>query len=108
MPGPLYHVGATTMCPHAAPAQTIASSQRVMVSGMAVAVLTDSTMIAGCPGIPPSGIPPCTKVQWLTGATRVLVNGLPPLLQSSTGLALNPAPAGPVTIVATQTRVVAL
>jgi hypothetical protein len=46
-------------------------------------------------------------VQWLVPATRVLVNGQPAILQTSTGLCLSveQIPAGPPTVVAIQTRV---
>ncbi|HJP66971.1 MAG TPA: hypothetical protein VKA30_11795 [Actinomycetota bacterium] len=110
MPGPLYHVGATAMCPHAGPITTVSSNVRVLVSGMPVATLTDTSLVAGCPFVTPAGVPhPCVRVQWLTPAVRVLVNGQPPLTQASTGLCLaaDQAPQGPPVIVATQPRVVA-
>jgi len=41
--------------------------------------------------MPPPGKPqPCIRVQWLVPAARVLVNGQPVLLQTSTGLCLSP------------------
>ncbi len=104
MPGPLYHVGAAAMCAHAGQVSVVASNPRVQVGGTPVAVLTDAAVIV-CTG---QGVtPPCTAVRWLLGATRVLANGVPVLLQTSAGIGLNPAPAGPITIVATQPRVVA-
>ncbi|GLZ81517.1 hypothetical protein Afil01_63240 [Actinorhabdospora filicis] len=112
MPGPLLHVGATVSCPHGAPAQIISANTRVIVNGTPVAVLTDNTVVAGCPfqipvgpGTKPS---PCVKVQWVVGATRVLVNGQPALLMTSTGLCQSPEqlPQGPPVIAAAQTRVV--
>ena len=107
MPGPIYHVGGTAMCPHAGQVMVAGGFPRVLVAGMPVARLTDMTMVVGCPIVPPP-LPPCTTVQWLVGAARVFAGGVPVLVQSSQGLGLNPAPAGPVTIIATQPRVVAI
>ena len=111
MPGPLYHVGATGMCPHGAPVNTISTNARVLVSGQPVAVFSDTTTIAGCPfNIPAIPKPqPCVTVRWLVPATRVLVNGTPALLQTSTGLCLSAEqiPQGPPTITVNQTRVIA-
>jgi hypothetical protein len=109
MPGPLYHVGAVAICPHGGQITTISSNVRVLVSGMPVATIADTSLVAGCAfTIPPPQ--PCIKVQWLVGATRVLVNGLPALVQSSMGLCLGPtqAPQGPATIVNTQPRVIGI
>jgi len=109
MPGPLFHVGATAMCPHGGPISTISSNARVLVSGMPVATVADTSLVAGC-AFNVAGAPhPCVRVQWLVPAVRVLINGQPALLQTSTGLCLAPdqAPQGPAVIVATQPRVVA-
>ena len=108
MPGTLLHVGATVLCPHAAPVSVVSSNARVLVSGMPVATLADQFLVAGCP-FTPSSPSPCLRVQWLTPALRVLVNGQPPILNTSTGLSLNPAqaPQGPPVVAGTQPRVVA-
>lgn len=108
MPGPLFHVGATAMCTHAGQVQTISSNARVLVSGMPVATLADQFVVAGCPFIVASSPHPCIRIQWLTPAVRVTINGQPAILQSSTGLGLaaDQAPQGPPTIAATQTRVI--
>ena len=91
MPGFLYHVGASTMCPHGGQGTTISSNSRVTVSGMPVATMADTTTIAGCPFVipPPTTPQPCLTIRWLTPATRVLVNGQPALLQTSTALCLS-------------------
>jgi hypothetical protein len=115
MPGPLYHVGATAMCPHGGQVTTVSSNTRVLVGGLQVATVADSSTVAGCPfqvpiPPPPAMKPqPCVRVQWLVGATRVMVNGTPALVQTSTGLALSveSIPGGPPTIVQTQTRGIA-
>lgn len=49
---------------------------------------------------------PMATGTWVTGATRVFVNSLPVVLQSSTGTAVSPAPASaPMTVVSGDTRV---
>lgn len=109
MPGPLYHVGATALCPHAGQVQTVSANVRVLVGGMPVATLADTSLIVGCALTVPPGKPqPCLRVQWLVPAARVLVNGVPALLQTSTGLCLSPeqVPQGPPTVVVNQPRVV--
>jgi len=109
MPGPLFHVGNTTMCPHGGQAQTISSNVRVLVNGLPVATVADQTLVAGCaftlPGPKPS---PCLRVQWLVPAVRVLVMGQPALLQTSPGLCLSPeqAPQGPPIVSVNQPRVI--
>jgi hypothetical protein len=111
MPGFLYHVAATAICPHGGQVTVVSSNTRVLVSGMPVATVADLCTIAGCAFTVPPGKPqPCIKVQWLVPAARVLINGQPALLQTSTGLCLSAEqiPQGPPTIVATQTRVVGI
>jgi len=108
MPGFLFHVGGTAICPHAGQVTVIPSNTRVLVNGMPVATLGDTYLVAGCAfTVPPTKPQPCVRVQWLVPATRVLVNGQPAILQTSTGLCLSveQIPAGPPTVVATQTRV---
>jgi uncharacterized Zn-binding protein involved in type VI secretion len=111
MPGPLFHVGAVAMCPHGGQVTTISSNARVLVTGMPVATLADTFLVAGCAFTVPPGKPqPCVRVQWIVAATRVLVNGTPPITQASTGLALSVEgiPGGPPLVVQTQPRVSAL
>jgi uncharacterized Zn-binding protein involved in type VI secretion len=76
MGSPLFHVGATAMCPHGGQVSTIPSSTRVLVGGQPVATMGDTFLVAGCAfTVPPSKPQPCVKVQWLVPATRVTVGG---------------------------------
>ena len=111
MPGPLYHVGASAICPHGGQVSVVSTNTRVLVSGMPVAILADTYPIAGCVFTLPNGKPqPCVLARWLVPATRVFVNGQPVILQTSTGLCLSAEqiPQGPPTIIATQPRVVGM
>ena len=105
MPGFILHMGATVLCAHAGQAQPTAPNPRVLVSGQPVATQLAPYVVAGCPFVPPAGNGPCVTAQWVTGAVRVLAGGAPVLLQTSLALC---APTGtPLTVVVTQTRVIA-
>ncbi len=108
MPGPLFHVGATAICPHAGPITTISSNARVLVNGMPVGTAADTYVVAGCVFTVGPKPQPCVLARWLVPAVRVLVNGQPAILQTSTGLCFSAeqAPQGPPTVIATQPRVV--
>lgn len=107
MPGPLVHVGAVGFCPHGGALTVISTNTRVLVNGMPVATIADQFMIAGCVFTVGPKPQPCLTVQWLVPAARVMVNGSPPVLQTSSGLCLGPeqAPQGLPTIASTQPRV---
>jgi hypothetical protein len=109
VPGPLLHVGATVLCTHGGPASFVSSNARVLVGGLPVATVADQTLVAGCAFVVGGSPHPCVRVQWLTPAVRVLVNGAPPLLQTSAGLCLaaDQAPQGAPLPVTVQPRVVA-
>ena len=89
MPGFLLHVGAMEQCPHQIPINPVSGNTRVFVSGQPVVTLSDTFPIAGCPFFVGTKPQPCVRVQWTSAATRVLVNGQPPLLQTSMGLCMS-------------------
>lgn len=107
MGSPLFHVGATAMCPHGGQVSTIPSSTRVLVGGQPVATMGDTFLVAGCAfTVPPSKPQPCVKVQWLVPATRVRVGGQFVIVQSSSGLcqSAEQIPGGPPSVTVTQLR----
>lgn len=80
------------------PAQT-----RVTLSGQPAATLLDVDTVAGCPFVTGSNPMPCTTVQWIVGATRVMIGGSPALTETSTAICI---PNGtPVNIILTQLHV---
>src|SRR5512145_670400 len=103
MPGFLIHVGAQVFCAHAGQAQPTAPNLRVLVTGQATVLITAPYMVAGCTLPPPPGANgPCVSGQWLSGTARVMSNGQPLVVLSSTSIC---APTGtPLLIMATQTR----
>lgn len=110
MPGPIYHVGASAICPHGGQVTTVSSNARVLVNGMPAATVADTSLIAGCPFQLPGPTPsPCITVRWLVPAVRVSVMGQQVLLQTSQNLCLSAAqaPQGPAIVTVNQTRVIA-
>lgn len=107
MPGFLFHVGASAICPHGGQVQVIPTSPRVFVSGQPAATVGDIFMVAGCPFTVGPKYQPCFTVQWLMPATRVFLNGQPAILQTSTGIcqSAEQIPQGPPIVVAAQPRV---
>jgi|SRR6185312_6881583 len=107
MPGFLFHVGASAICPHGGQISTTSSNTRVMVSNQAVATSADVSTVAGCAFAVGTKPQPCIKVQWITPATRVMVNHQPALLQTSQALcqSAEQIPQGPPTVIAGQMRV---
>ncbi|MER5597117.1 hypothetical protein [Streptomyces sp. NPDC002265] len=114
MPGLILHAGASMMCAHppgrvdvSAPAQ-----QRVFVDGRPVVTTADTLVVTGC-GFPAMslGAPPCTSIQWSLTSTRVLVNGLPALLQPTpppgfgSGVGVGTPPPNPPMVQIMQCRV---
>jgi hypothetical protein len=75
----------------------------VTVSGQPVVTQAAPHSVAGCPFTTPAGNPlPCVTAQWVTGATRILVGGVPVLLQDSQAVCV-PNGTG-VQVVVTQPR----
>jgi hypothetical protein len=107
MPGELVQVGATIQCPHGGQASIAPSNQRVKAGGAPVAVMSDTTTVAGCAFTVPGPKPqPCIKVQWLVPATRVRIGGQFALLKTSKGLcqSAEQIPQGPPSVQMTQLR----
>jgi hypothetical protein len=111
MPAELVQVGATIQCPHGGQATIAPAGQRVKAGGAPLAVMSDTTTVAGCPFQVPAGPTtkpqPCIKVQWLVPATRVRIGGQFALLKTSKGLcqSAEQIPQGPPSVQMTQLRV---
>jgi len=92
MPGFLVHVGAQVMCSHGGQAQPTAPNPRVTVSAQPTVTIAPPYAVAGCTLPPPiAANGPCVTATWLTGSTRVLANGQPLVVQSSSSIC---APTG--------------
>jgi hypothetical protein len=104
MPGFLLHLGAQVTCLHGGQAVPTVVNPRVTVSGQPVATLGAPYVVAGCALPPPiAANGPCVTAQFISGATRVFVGGLPVLVLSSQAIC---APTGtPVLVLAAQPRV---
>ena len=107
MPGMLVQVGATVMCSHGGTATPTTPNPRVTLTGAPSVLMSSVYSIAGCAfPPPPNANGPCVTGQWLSGTTRVMSNGQPLVVQSSTGLC---APTGtPMMVIVPQARVSAI
>jgi hypothetical protein len=107
MPGYLVQVGAQVKCSHGGQATPTVPNPRVLLGGVPSVLMSTPYVVAGCTfPPPPAANGPCVSGQWLSGTTRVLSNGQPLVVQSSTGLC---APTGtPLLVAATQAHVFAI
>jgi hypothetical protein len=115
MPGFLMHLAVGISCTHAAPAANVPTQARVLVSGQAVATMSDKFTVTGCPFQIPIGTgtkpQPCVTIQWAMPSTRVLIGGKPAMLQPAPGAgsgvcqSVEQIPQGPPQIKQIQTRV---
>jgi hypothetical protein len=104
MPGPIIHLGAVVTCAHAGPAQPLSPVPRVLVSGQPVVTLASPYAVAGC-ALTGTPNPPCVTGQWVAGAVRVLVLGVPVAVQAGQSVCV---PTGtPLLPISAQPRVVA-
>ena len=113
MSGLLLDLGAKVTCPHGGRASAVSVNTRVLANGMPVLLVSDSFLITNCPyevPVPSGATPqPCTEILWSAPAARVLVNGVPVLMATSTGVCLSAEhiPAGPSLPAGVQPRVMA-
>ena len=77
MPSAILNAAAFVSCAHGGAATPTQTSLRVQVSGAPAVTIDAPYAIAGCPFAPPSGNGPCVSGSWLTGASRVSVEGRP-------------------------------
>lgn len=106
--GKIVEVGASAKCSHGGSVSISPGSSKVKVDGKAAAIKSDTFTIAGCTfTIPPSKPSPCTKIKWLTAATKVKIEGQAAILSDGNALcqSAEQAPQGPPTISSTQTKV---
>jgi hypothetical protein len=102
---------ATIFCPHLGKVSVTPSNSRVLLGGVPALVLPDLSTVGGCTFQVPIGTgtkpQPCVKVLWAAPAARVLINGQPALLQTSSGVcqSVEGIPQGAPQIAATQVRV---
>jgi hypothetical protein len=100
MPGTLVEATATVQCPHGGKVTPSRTSTRVFLSNVP-ATMVGVPWNAACPAQPPAATP-CSVVPFAPGALRVLVEGLPAILNNTPGQC---APNGPASVIMTQQRV---
>lgn len=102
MPGFLVQAEAQVLCIHTGQAQPLAPNPQVTIDGQPVVTQESPYAIAGC-ALAGTGSPPCVTGQWITGAAKVLVDGVPVLLQDSQ--AICQAPGTGLIVAMTQIKV---
>ncbi len=104
MPGFLLNSTSTVICAHGGQAKATVPNPRVKVMGAPVVVQPFPFAVAGCANPPPpANVGPCITAQWIIGAVRIKVMGMPVLLQDSQAIC---APTGtPLQVVLAQPRV---
>jgi len=111
MPGFILNISSTVLCMHGGSAILTTSNTRINADNLPALLESDVHAVAGCPFQIPVGVgtkpSPCIKIQWAAGSTKVQVNGVGVLVQSSIGTCYSPegAPQGIANIVSTQTKV---
>ncbi len=91
------------LCPHGGPVTHVPSTGTTYrVAGRLPMLLSDVYLIAGCPFI--TSNEPCTRVQWVTASTRLIVKGIPILTNTSVGICQSPSGIlnGPVVVASCQ------
>ena len=93
-------------CPHGGMVQATPSQSKVALNGQPALLVSDTTLVSGCPFMLGTVPQPCLTVQWSASATKVQINGTAPLLSTSIGICQSAAgaPQGTVLIVSTQTK----
>ena len=108
MAAAILQMGCTIQCPHGGQATAVPTNSQVKVDGAFALLPTDTFIIAGARSPCHPGTPsPCLTIQWSAEATKVKINGVGPLLDSSTGLckAATQAPQGSASVSGAQTKV---
>ncbi len=99
------HLGTTIVCAHGGVAFSHTSSHRVRINGQPAITVVDQLLISNCTQ---ATVPPleCLSGQFLTGASRVLIGGVPVVLSTSRLICMENAL--PLIIVWAQARVLAV
>jgi len=87
MPGFLLNAGSTVLCAHAGQAKPAVTSPKVKVDGKPAVTLSALYTISGCAfPPPPAGAGPCVTANFVKGATKVLSNKEPLLLEDGSSI----------------------
>jgi hypothetical protein len=81
---PILTTSSTVTCPHLGRAVLLTTNAVARVAGAPALLMTDLHVVTGC-----TSISPCVLITWSCGATRMTLNGVPLLLQSSIGTCYN-------------------
>jgi len=98
----LVTVSTPLLCAHGGTARPTRLSARVRLGGLPAVATGAPCTVAACP-LPAESGGPCVTAQWLAGALRVRLDGVPAVLTDTRSVC---TPTGtPLTVLAGQTRV---
>jgi hypothetical protein len=98
----------TIQCPHLGVGLVLPKNTKVSIDGNPLLLETDVHLVLGCtftlPGPKPS---PCIKIEWSAGASKVKINGVKVLTETSVGKCTNAeqAPQGTAIVQPNQLKV---
>ena len=73
-------------CPHGGMVAHSPMSYGELINGELPLLLNDIYTVVGCPFSVAGQWSACQRVKWITGSTKRLINGVPVLLNTSTGI----------------------
>jgi hypothetical protein len=103
MSGFVLSSGSTVLCNHGGKVQATLPESSVTVAGQPAIAQGSAFTVSACANAPTAG-GPCTMASWVVAATKVMVKGKPMLLIDSKAVC---APAGQVSSIAVQSKVIA-
>ncbi len=106
MAGNILNTATTIICTHGGQATLFTSNTRAFADGAPVLLESDIHPVVGCPFTVGIKYSPCVRIEWSAGASKVIINGTPVLVQTSIGRCINAegATQGVATIVNTQLK----
>jgi len=106
MAGNILNTATTIICTHGGQATLFTSNTRVFADGAPVLLESDIHPVVGCPFTVGIKYSPCVRIEWSAGTSKVIINGIPVLVQTSFGRCINAegATQGVATIVNTQLK----
>lgn len=109
MSAPVVTMATVIQCPHAIPAQMIASATKVLVDAAPPLLMGDKGMVSGCPFMVGNKPQPCVTALLTGVATKVMVEGKFVLLMNPSDIcqSAEQIPQGPVVWTTVQTKVLA-
>jgi hypothetical protein len=89
MPGRNLTTASTVQCPHQGIALLLTSNTKAFAEGAPMLLESDVHAVLGCVFVVALKPSPCLRVEWTAGASKVTVNGVKTLIETSVGKCIN-------------------